>query len=438
MFIQKPKFGNARSLPTQILPRMHRGMVQSKHNLNSQFLHIYLINFYLKKTNTCPIDRKTFHFIVATIVSEPGKQGPVVKKIPVEDKVQQNNDYDNAEDVTYCEVCHRCDREDRMLLCDGCDRGYHCECLNPRIETIPEGQWFCVNCRQENTNTRRRIRRVRRPTLTTQLSNNQARLNNLATRADQVASRLLDEEDDIDQDEINDLLDSVIPTTSRLRQNDRRDFIRPIARTRFMERVRNNVNENRIQRGGYIIETEDEQATDVSSDYTTDATDSQTETEGNEADSNIPCPCIMCDKSCKVVAAACLIRPVAARKRATKRRRKTTKRRKVNKDSKTTGKPKRRVKRRRKRRVVRRINPSVSIQQRILNSMQAAQQKQLEAASSREHNPITMSSIELELMSGQDKANRRAVSRDAKKNPAWFTDSILNEIDELEKFSFLI
>ena len=157
-------------------------------------------------------------------------------------------------------------------------------------------------------------------------------MNSLATRANQVASRLLDEEDDIDQDEINDLLDSVIPTTSRLRQTDRRDFIRPIARTRFMERVRNNVNENRIQRGGYIIETEDEPATDASSDYTTDETETQTEIEGNEAedaDSNIPCPCIMCDKSCKVSVAECLRRPTATRKRATKRRRKTTKRRKA-------------------------------------------------------------------------------------------------------------
>lgn len=27
------------------------------------------------------------------------------------------------EDNTYCEICGRADREDRMLLCDSCDLG---------------------------------------------------------------------------------------------------------------------------------------------------------------------------------------------------------------------------------------------------------------------------------------------------------------------------
>ncbi len=28
------------------------------------------------------------------------------------------------EDNTYCEICGRADREDRMLLCDSCDLGF--------------------------------------------------------------------------------------------------------------------------------------------------------------------------------------------------------------------------------------------------------------------------------------------------------------------------
>lgn len=53
------------------------------------------------------------------------------------------------EDVTYCEICGRCDREDRLLLCDGCDFGYHCECLSPPLETIPIEEWFCPDCFQQ-------------------------------------------------------------------------------------------------------------------------------------------------------------------------------------------------------------------------------------------------------------------------------------------------
>jgi hypothetical protein len=33
-----------------------------------------------------------------------------------------------------------------MLLCDRCDRGYHCECLNPPLLYIPIEDWFCPNC----------------------------------------------------------------------------------------------------------------------------------------------------------------------------------------------------------------------------------------------------------------------------------------------------
>lgn len=47
---------------------------------------------------------------------------------------------------TACEVCKSKDDEDSMLLCDGCDKGYHIYCVQPPIETIPEGDWFCPAC----------------------------------------------------------------------------------------------------------------------------------------------------------------------------------------------------------------------------------------------------------------------------------------------------
>ena len=47
---------------------------------------------------------------------------------------------------TACRVCHSKDDEDEMLLCDGCDAGYHTYCSQPPIEDVPEGDWFCPNC----------------------------------------------------------------------------------------------------------------------------------------------------------------------------------------------------------------------------------------------------------------------------------------------------
>ncbi|KDQ64458.1 hypothetical protein JAAARDRAFT_201792 [Jaapia argillacea MUCL 33604] len=47
---------------------------------------------------------------------------------------------------TSCEVCGKKNRGEEMLLCDGCDCGFHMFCLDPPLATIPKGQWFCHTC----------------------------------------------------------------------------------------------------------------------------------------------------------------------------------------------------------------------------------------------------------------------------------------------------
>lgn len=48
------------------------------------------------------------------------------------------------------QVCGRCDREDVLLLCDGCDLGFHLECLTPPLSTVPIDVWFCPDCQNLN------------------------------------------------------------------------------------------------------------------------------------------------------------------------------------------------------------------------------------------------------------------------------------------------
>ena len=45
-------------------------------------------------------------------------------------------------DEVKCEVCGRGDREDEVLLCDGCDNGFHIFCLKPALKKIPDDEWF--------------------------------------------------------------------------------------------------------------------------------------------------------------------------------------------------------------------------------------------------------------------------------------------------------
>ena len=52
-------------------------------------------------------------------------------------------------DNTACEVCERKEHTpgyDDMLLCDACDAGYHMKCLQPPLEEVPLGDWFCRQC----------------------------------------------------------------------------------------------------------------------------------------------------------------------------------------------------------------------------------------------------------------------------------------------------
>ncbi|CAG4958104.1 unnamed protein product [Parnassius apollo] len=45
-----------------------------------------------------------------------------------------------------CQFCLSGDNEDQLLLCDSCDKGYHTYCFKPRMEKIPEGDWYCWEC----------------------------------------------------------------------------------------------------------------------------------------------------------------------------------------------------------------------------------------------------------------------------------------------------
>ncbi|XP_012735154.2 bromodomain adjacent to zinc finger domain protein 1A isoform X1 [Fundulus heteroclitus] len=53
-----------------------------------------------------------------------------------------------------CRICRRKGDADNMLLCDGCDRGHHTHCLRPRLKHVPEGVWFCPDCRPKQRSSR--------------------------------------------------------------------------------------------------------------------------------------------------------------------------------------------------------------------------------------------------------------------------------------------
>ncbi|XP_045676934.1 PHD and RING finger domain-containing protein 1 isoform X2 [Phyllostomus hastatus] len=156
---------------------------------------------WAKNANSCPVDRALFSCIC--IRAQFG--GKILKKIPVEGARAREEE---EEDPTFCEVCGRSDREDRLLLCDSCDSGYHMECLDPPLQEVPVDEWFCPECAVPGA---------------------------AVPRADT---------DSVTEEEVSLLLADVVPTPSRLRPRAGRT--RAIARTRQSERVRAAVDRSRM------------------------------------------------------------------------------------------------------------------------------------------------------------------------------------------------
>jgi len=48
-----------------------------------------------------------------------------------------------------CELCDDKLHDDRMLLCDECERGFHMDCLTPPLKEIPLGMWYCDDCQSD-------------------------------------------------------------------------------------------------------------------------------------------------------------------------------------------------------------------------------------------------------------------------------------------------
>jgi len=72
---------------------------------------------------------------------------PPVKMFSGDHSVQQqveqvNDDHD---------VCVICEDVGTLLICDGCEKSYHPDCLDPplEMEKVPDGDWFCFQCNNE-------------------------------------------------------------------------------------------------------------------------------------------------------------------------------------------------------------------------------------------------------------------------------------------------
>ncbi|MGH0140863.1 UNVERIFIED_CONTAM: hypothetical protein FKN15_072027 [Acipenser sinensis] len=54
--------------------------------------------------------------------------------------------WDMSAENARCKVCRRKGEDDKLILCDECNKAFHLFCLRPALYSIPDGEWLCPSC----------------------------------------------------------------------------------------------------------------------------------------------------------------------------------------------------------------------------------------------------------------------------------------------------
>eukprot|EP00963_Diacronema_lutheri_P008823 scaffold776_cov347-Pavlova_lutheri.AAC.21 len=55
--------------------------------------------------------------------------------------------FELVEEGDVCQICGKHEQDEEVLLeCDRCSRGFHLHCLDPPLHSVPEDEWFCPTC----------------------------------------------------------------------------------------------------------------------------------------------------------------------------------------------------------------------------------------------------------------------------------------------------
>ena len=77
----------------------------------------------------------------ASITKKSTNKGTAKKEDHDDENI--SNDSTSYTDVK-CSACADPSEDEPILLCDGCDLGFHLHCV--RLDSVPEGDWFCPGC----------------------------------------------------------------------------------------------------------------------------------------------------------------------------------------------------------------------------------------------------------------------------------------------------
>ncbi|XP_010787041.1 tyrosine-protein kinase BAZ1B-like [Notothenia coriiceps] len=54
--------------------------------------------------------------------------------------------WDMSAENARCKVCRKKGDDEKLILCDECNKAFHLFCLRPALYRIPDGEWLCPAC----------------------------------------------------------------------------------------------------------------------------------------------------------------------------------------------------------------------------------------------------------------------------------------------------
>ena len=115
-----------------------------------------------RPTETCHISWCDGQFYAATIsitdsgeihVHYPGWSSSFDETITPAELQRRKQKRSSSRSPSQCAACGDTEGEDTMVLCDGCDQGYHMSCLTPPLQAVPPGAWHCPQCHSGEMNS---------------------------------------------------------------------------------------------------------------------------------------------------------------------------------------------------------------------------------------------------------------------------------------------
>ncbi|XP_049864595.1 bromodomain adjacent to zinc finger domain protein 1A isoform X2 [Schistocerca gregaria] len=117
--------------------RLATAILQLAHCMDRRYLQKPLVE-EANSENSSLIDRWEVSLMASSSFSQL-----YIHLLTLDNSIQWSKSLLNA----VCRVCRRRRDAENMLLCDGCNKGYHLYCLKPKLECVPKGDWFCPACK---------------------------------------------------------------------------------------------------------------------------------------------------------------------------------------------------------------------------------------------------------------------------------------------------